>query len=68
MKTLEIVEILEKAKVDRKDAINLAEAINGKSGLATKEDLSQVEHALKEDIVAVENALKKDIVGVENAL
>ena len=51
MEVLQIVQILEKRNFDHDEAIQLAEAINGKSGLATKEDIG----ALKEDIVKLKN-------------
>lgn len=64
MNTLDIVEILERVNINKKDAINLAEAINGKSGLATKEDLHKVESALKEDI----GLLKDDVSSVKQEM
>ena len=64
MNTLEIVNILEK-NYDRDEAIKLAEAINGKSGLATKEDIANVKADLKEDIAEVKTELKNDIAEVK---
>ena len=46
MDTLELVKILEKPKINHDEAIKLAEAINGKSGLATKEDINGLENRL----------------------
>ena len=43
MDTLELVHILEKRQFDNDEAIKIAEAINGKSGLATKEDINRLE-------------------------
>ena len=42
METLEIIQILEKKDFAHDEAIRLAEAINGKSGLATKEDIAKL--------------------------
>ena len=75
MDTLEIVEILEEQGFSNKKAIKLAEAINGKSGLATKEDigflkedLNKVESSLKEDLNKVESSLKENLNKVENRI
>ena len=43
MDTLELVHILEKRQFGHDEAIKIAEAINGKSGLATKEDIAKLE-------------------------
>ena len=61
MDTLEIVNILERKKFNHDEAIKLAEAINGKSGLATKEDISEV----KAEISEVKAELKEDISEVK---
>ena len=61
MNTLELVNIFEKRKFTKDEAIQIAEAINGKSGLATREDLSGVKAELKEDIAEVKN----DIVWIK---
>ena len=42
METLEIVQILQRQNFEHDEAIRLAEAINGKSGLATKEDIAKL--------------------------
>ncbi len=75
MDTLEIVEILEEQGFSNKKAIKLAEAINGKSGLVTKEDIgflreevSEVKSALREEISEVKSALREEIGEVKNAL
>ena len=47
METLAIAEALEQAGIEREKAYPIAETINGKSGLATKEDIAEV----KTDIV-----------------
>ena len=74
MDTLEIVHILEK-NYDRDEAIKLAEAINGKSGLATKEDIAEVRSELKEEIAEVrkeiaegKTELKEDIAEVRKEI
>ena len=64
METLEIVKILERRDFNHDEAINLATAINGRSGLATKEDLNEAEIRLKEDIGKV----KEDINRIEAEL
>ena len=78
MNTLEIVNILEAKDFRHDEAIKLAEAINGKSGLATKEDIarvdnniSQVKSELKEDIAEVKEEITEvriDIAGVKGKL
>ncbi len=68
METLEIVRIFEQKKFNRDDAIKIAEAINGKSGLARKEDIAKLEAGLKEDIVRLEAELKEDIAKLEAEL
>ena len=59
METLEIVKILENPNISHDEAIKLAEVINGRSGLATKEDLLKVESSLKENIKNLENRVIK---------
>ena len=54
METLEIVNILEEKDFSHHQAIRLAEAINGKSGLATKEDIAEV----KTEIAQVRSDIK----------
>ena len=61
MQTLELVNIFEKRNFDRDEAIQIAKAINGRSGLATKEDLAEVKAELKEGIAE----LKADIIRIE---
>ncbi len=82
MDTLEIVEILEEQGFSNKKAIKLAEAINGKSGLATKEDIgflkeeigflkeeiNKVESDLREEINKVESVLREDIIRIETKI
>ena len=68
METLEIVKILESPKISHDQAIKLAEAINGRSGIATREDLLKVESSLKEDLLKVESSLKEDLLKVESSL
>ena len=46
METLAIAKQLHKVGIDEDDSYKIAEAINGRSGLATKEDI----HVLKEDL------------------
>ena len=73
MKTLEIAETLEGIGIEHRKAYDLAETINGKSGLATKEDIAQVKSELKEDIAEVKSEiaevkseLKQDIAEVKS--
>ena len=54
METLAIAEALERAGIEREKAYPIAETINGKSGLATKEDIAEV----KADIAKLENNQK----------
>ena len=68
MNTLEIVKILEEKDFSHDNAIKLAEAINGKSGLATKEDIFEVTAELKSDISEVKAELKNDIFEVKAEL
>ena len=63
MNTLEIVKILEEQGFKKEASINLAEAINGRSGLATKEDIG----VLKEDIAEVRVELKQDIAELKTS-
>ena len=46
MQTLDIAEKLEKLGLDHRDAYEIAEKINGKSGLATKEDIYKLEQRM----------------------
>ena len=62
METLAIAEALEQVGIEREKAYPIAETINGKSGLATKEDLAEVEAELKADISEV----KSEIAEVKN--
>lgn len=57
METLAIAKQLHKVGIDEDESYKIAEAINGKSGLATKEDLAEVKAELKEDI----HVLKENI-------
>ena len=59
METLAIAEALEQAGIEREKAYPIAETINGKSGLTTKEDISEV----KSDIVWI-----KWILGIITSL
>ena len=68
MKTLEIAETLEGIGIEHRKAYDLAETINGKSGLATKEDIAQVKSELKEDIAEVKSEIaqvKSDIKWIQ---
>ena len=60
MDALEIVRILEKRQFDHDEAIQLAEAINGKSGLATKEDINKLEASI--------NKLENRIIKLETSM
>ena len=55
METLEIAEALEKAGIDRQKAYPIAETINGKSGLATKEDI----HTLRSEMAEMNSNIEK---------
>ena len=57
METLEIAETLEGIGVEHKKAYSIAETINGKSGLATKEDIAEV----RKEIAEIRSELKTDI-------
>ncbi len=57
MQTLEIAKELKKVGIKEDKAYYIAESINGKSGLATKEDI----HDLDTNISEVKNELKEDI-------
>ena len=61
MQTLEIAETLEDVGIEHKKAFHIAETINGRSGLATKEDVVNVKSELKQKISDVENGLKQEI-------
>ena len=66
METLAIAKTLQKIDgIEHDEAYNIAEAINGRSGLATREDLSEVKAELKEDLSGVKAELKEDISGVK---
>ena len=62
--TEEIIEVLERQGFENKDAIGLAIAINGKSGLATKEDI----HSVREDLRETETSLREDLRETETNL
>ena len=59
METLDIAKELQKAGINTDSAYKIAtkETINGKSGLATKEDI----HLLKKDMSDLRTELKEDI-------
>ena len=65
MQTLEIATKLEKVGLEHADAYQIAEAINGRSGLATKEDLLKLEQALDAKIHNVEKNLEGKIYGLD---
>ena len=65
MNTLEIVNVLEKRNFARDEAIELAEAINGKSGLATKEDITELRTEVKGDNTELRAEVKGDIAEVK---
>ena len=67
MKTTEIARLIKKRDLSDDEAYDLAEAINGKSGLATKEGLSKVEHTLKGDLLKAESRLKEDIASLRTS-
>ena len=61
METLAIAKQLHKVGIEHDEAYNIAEAINGRSGLATKEDISEVKAEIAEvktDIARLENNQK----------
>ena len=70
METLAIAKTLQKIDgIEHDEAYNIAEAINGRSGLATREDLAEVKAELKEDISEVKAEIaevKTDIARLEN--
>ena len=73
MQTLEIARILEKRDFKQEKAFRLAEAINGKSGLATKEDIAKIEALLntkasKEDLLKLENMIAEKTSKSENMI
>ena len=61
MQTLEIATKLEKVGLEHADAYQIAEAINGRSGLATKEDLLKLEQALDAKIHGLDKTLEGKI-------
>ena len=73
MTTLEIARILQTTDINHDDAFKLAEAINGKSGLVTKEDLLKVENKLENKLAELQaqlntKASKEDIIKLEAEL
>ena len=65
METLAIAKTLQKIDgIEHDEAYNIAEAINGRSGLATREDLSEV----KTEIAEVIAELKEDIAEVKTEI
>ena len=68
MQTLEIATKLEKVGLEHADAYQIAEAINGRSGLATKEDLLKLEQAFDAKIHNVEKNLEGKIHGLDKTL
>ena len=65
MQTLEIARELQQAGINETSAYKIAETINGKSGLATKEDLLKLEQALGAKIHNVEKNLEGKIYGLD---
>ena len=53
MQTLEIARELQQAGISENSAYEIAEAINGRSGLATKEDI----HEVREEIIKLEGQM-----------
>ena len=64
MQTLEIARELQQAGINETSAYKIAETINGKSGLATKEDLTELKAEVKEDI----HGVREDIIKLEGRL
>ena len=64
MQTLEIARELQQAGINETSAYKIAEAINGKSGLATKKDLAELKAEVKEDI----HGVREDIIKLEGRL
>ena len=61
MQTLEIARELQQAGINETSAYKIAETINGRSGLATKEDLLKLEQAFDAKIHNVEKNLEGQI-------
>ena len=61
MQTFEIAKQLERVGVEETHAYEIAEAINGRSGLATKEDIYEVRDDVKDRINNVEKTLECQI-------
>ena len=64
MQTLEIARELQQARISETSAYQMTEVINGKSGLATKEDLAELKTEVKEDI----HQVRTEIHNVEKNL
>ena len=70
MQTLEIAKQLKKVGIEETHAYEMAEAINGKSGLATKEDLHEVRteiHNVEKNLEGQIHAVKEDIGKLETS-
>ena len=61
METLEIANELRNAGIKHDNAYRIAEIINGRKGLATRVDLSEVKQELKDEISEVKQELKDEI-------
>ena len=68
METLEIANELKKVGIASDNAYRIAETINGRSGLATKEDIGHLRNELKEDITDLRSELKDDIADLRSEL
>ena len=68
MQTLEIARELQQAGISENSAYEMAEVINGRSGLATKEDLAELKAEVKENIHNVEKNLEGQIHAVREEI
>ena len=71
MQTLEIAKQLKKVGIEETHAYEMAEAINGKSGLATKEDLHEVRaeiHNVEKNLEGQIHAVREDIIKLEGQM
>ena len=68
MQLLEIAKVFTELNIDETRAFELAETINDKKDLVTKEALSETEHKLENKIEGVETKLRTEIIQNKNDL